>query len=198
MSLLGRIKNPEGLAGIIAKYLTFLSVLTIISIVLSVVGGIIIVVNPEISIFGPDESKVLNLGKGIQYSVGGPATDYVKQSRCGDLILIVSSIIYLVATWLVLRWLTSILRSMAKKRPFDQKNPKRISYVALVVILSGFVSPWLDYCFFRHEFHLYNLKSFLVRYRPDINTIFLGLLLLVLAGAFAHGCYLQREVDETL
>ncbi len=198
MSLLGRINNPEKLAGIIARYLTFLNVLIIVLIVLSVVSCVRIVMGSDISIWEPEMNPVLSLGNGIRYLVDAPVVDGGSKSLSRDLATIVGLIIFEVVVLVVIRSSRAVLRSVAEKRPFDQENPKRIRNIAVVVIVSGFLSPWLTYFLTRHELKLYNLEVFSIRYRPDGNSISLGLLLLVLAGVFAYGCQLQQEIGKTI
>ncbi len=91
-----------------------------------------------------------------------------------------------------------LLREVKEKRPFSSTSVKHVMYMSYTLILAGIIIPIFASVFFRQIMLAVESPELSINYSPDINTIFLGLLLYLLGKIFAYGNYLQAEVDGTV
>ncbi|HHT41848.1 MAG TPA: DUF2975 domain-containing protein [Firmicutes bacterium] len=109
-----------------------------------------------------------------------------------------AAIVYALVFVYVLRRLREVLDTVVMGEPFHRDNPKRIRDIGLGVTAAAFLVPAANSWVAHQMIQSFSLSGFSIVYSPDVQIIFTGLLLLVLAGVFAYGCYLQEEMDQTV
>ena len=95
-------------------------------------------------------------------------------------------------------YLLGILRSVKKGSPFVKENASRLSIMGFILIggsiIVGFIYSLMVYTIFE-ALKITNLS---VNFQINSTMFASGLLLLILAGVFRYGSYLQEEYDATL
>ena len=94
--------------------------------------------------------------------------------------------------------LRDLLKTVAQGVPFDKENPMRLVNIASVVIGGAFLFPALNELVAGRMIDTFLLKGFSLKYSADLFLLLAGLMMLIMAGVFKYGCYLQNEYDETL
>lgn len=98
----------------------------------------------------------------------------------------------------LLYFLSGILRSVEKGSPFVKENALRISIMGYI-LLGGSVIVGLAYSITAFTlFEALNITDVSVNFQLNSTMFASGLLLLILAGIFRYGSYLQEEYDSTL
>ena len=99
---------------------------------------------------------------------------------------------------LFLRQLVGILGEVENGRPFSPDNARRLGRMGILIIVSSIVYRIGQAAALSTVIHVAGLTDLSVNYTPDMDMIFIGILLFILAGIFKYGSYLQEEYDATL
>jgi len=91
-----------------------------------------------------------------------------------------------------------ILKSVTVDRSFDQQNSKSLFIISIAFIVGAFVINIAEGFAVRQVFTTFGNDNLGMNYSPNYSMLFTGILLIVLAGAFKYGNYLQDEFDETV
>ncbi|MEW6081475.1 MAG: DUF2975 domain-containing protein [Bacillota bacterium] len=100
----------------------------------------------------------------------------------------------------VIYQLRKVFGSVAGGCPFEPGNPGRIRLIGIAICISSAVrsvGSFLGGWFIEHAV---NFPGIEVRalLRPDLNTLFLGLVVMVLSEVFRYGSVLQEDHDLTV
>ena len=94
--------------------------------------------------------------------------------------------------------LIDILRSVQKGSPFVKENASRLAKMGYILlggsIIVGFTYSLMVYTIFE----ALKITNISVNFQINSTMFASGLLLLILAGVFRYGSYLQEEYDATL
>ena len=135
-------------------------------------------------------------------AIDGTATLVVPEGYAGSGFLWTANTLFLVL--IPLAWLLrKILREVKAGRPFTLENVRRIKYIGYFVLVSVPVNWLVQYLFARNYSSFVRIPGAEVSGGPDftdfsLNSIFTGLLILVLAQIFDLGVRLQDDSDLTV
>jgi hypothetical protein len=91
-----------------------------------------------------------------------------------------------------------ILNTVIADNPFEKGNSVKLTVIALVLVLESVIAPFLEERIVKTIIQMLQINNINVSYAMDGNLLFTGILILILAGVFQYGNYLQEEVDSTL
>ena len=91
-----------------------------------------------------------------------------------------------------------ILTTVIVDNPFEKGNSKNLTVISLALIAGSFIMPFMEGRIATAIIQTLKIDSIHVSYSMDGNLLFTGILILILAGVFQYGNYLQEEVDSTL
>ena len=91
-----------------------------------------------------------------------------------------------------------ILKTVAMDVPFDKNNPKRLLNIGITLLIGAFAVEYVEGRVAQAIVDLLKLEDIVINISPDGIMIFTGFLVIILAGVFQYGNYLQEEYDATL
>ena len=91
-----------------------------------------------------------------------------------------------------------ILKTVSNDIPFEKSNPKRLLIIGITLLIGSFAVKYVMGMVALTLVSLLKLKDIDINFSPDGTMIFNGLIVIVLAGVFQYGNYLQEEYDATL
>jgi hypothetical protein len=91
-----------------------------------------------------------------------------------------------------------ILKTVADNRPFERNNAKRLFIIGIVLIISSVVLKFIEARFAFAIIDMLKIENIDVNFTIDGAMLLTGFLILILAGVFQYGSYLQEEYDTTL
>lgn len=109
------------------------------------------------------------------------------------IVIVISSIFVIVNHNLRL-----ILKTVADNRPFERNNAKRLFIIGIVLIISSVVWKITEGIFALTVINTLNIENIDVTFTVDVAMLLTGFLILILAGVFQYGSYLQEEYNATL
>lgn len=98
----------------------------------------------------------------------------------------------------IFRQIQLILCSVKDNKPFDINNAKRLTIVGTVLIIGSLVVRAAQYFVASAIVEKLKLDNVSVNIGVDSNMILMGLIVLILAGVFKYGNYLQQQYDSTV
>jgi hypothetical protein len=99
---------------------------------------------------------------------------------------------------IVLFELRRILKSVAADHPFEKGNSKNITVIGTTLIAGSLIIPVLEGRIFSEIIRALQISNINFSYSMDCTLLFTGIIILILAGVFQYGNYLQEEVDSTI
>lgn len=87
---------------------------------------------------------------------------------------------------------------VGNEKPFSEKNIKRFNSIGIAFVVSGFLFPIFNGLLFNNITNMLSLDNVNVNYMMNLQQIFIGLLIIVLANIFEYGAYLQEDHDMTV
>ena len=91
-----------------------------------------------------------------------------------------------------------ILKTVVADNPFEKGNSRNLTVIALTLIVGSVIVPILQWQIAATIIQMLHINNMNATYSVDGNLLFTGILILILAGVFQYGNYLQEEVDSTL
>ena len=91
-----------------------------------------------------------------------------------------------------------ILKTVVADNPFEKGNSRNLTVIALVLVAGSVIVPILQWQIAATIIQMLHINNMNATYSVDCNLLFTGILILILAGVFQYGNYLQEEVDSTL
>lgn len=98
----------------------------------------------------------------------------------------------------ILKQLELILGTVKDDKPFAPENSKRLTTIGITLMIGSFIERAGEFFVASTMIDTLKLKDLSVNYSADSNMILIGFVVLVLAGVFKYGCYLQNEYDSTV
>ncbi|MGI6365956.1 MAG: DUF2975 domain-containing protein [Bacillota bacterium] len=99
---------------------------------------------------------------------------------------------------LICKLLAGILRQVTEGHPFAPGNANKITAIAAIVMVGSLVVNLIQAAMAYAGIVVFDIPNITINISPNLSMFFVGLLLLILAGIFKYGSYLQDEVDATL
>lgn len=100
---------------------------------------------------------------------------------------------------LILIGIRKLIRKVKEGSPFDFKNAEVLRRMGLVFIGGSLVLPLANTTLMSTLVHTFNVISDMrVNFAINLQFVFMGLLIMVLAYVFSYGSYLQEEHDATV
>jgi hypothetical protein len=131
----------------------------------------------------------------------GPGGIKFKANRSFLIITRIFEIGFLVLFFLVVCLLRKIFHGLVKeKNPFRKENPGRIRWIGYLIIIFSILSSFFDFYVWKYIARHISIKEVSFGYGVGFNleTIFLGLVVLVLSEIFRSGVQLQEDRDLTV
>ena len=91
-----------------------------------------------------------------------------------------------------------ILKTAADNSPFERNNAKRLFIIGIVLIISSVVWKFIEGRLALAVIDMLKIENIDVIFTIDGAMLLFGFLILILAGVFQYGSYLQEEYDATL
>jgi hypothetical protein len=107
------------------------------------------------------------------------------------------SVVLLIAS-AVLFEVKRILKTVVEDKPFEKGNSKNLTIISLVLIAASFILPIFEGRVFSAAIKTLQVGNISIGYSMNWTLLLTGILILILAGVFQYGNYLQEEVDSTL
>jgi len=101
-------------------------------------------------------------------------------------------------TAMILFEIKRILKSVIQDNPFKKGNSRNLTVIALVLIIGSCILPFLEARVVSEIIRVLQIANINFSYSVDSTMMFSGIIVLILAGVFQYGNYLQEEVDSTL
>ncbi|NLC53758.1 MAG: DUF2975 domain-containing protein [Firmicutes bacterium] len=108
----------------------------------------------------------------------------------------VSLVVLMAAT--IFRQVRNILKTVVQDCPFAEENVKRLFIIAFSLITGSVLINVAQYLLVVAAVQSLQINCLQVSYATDLTMLTTGLLILILAGVFKYGCFLQKEYDATL
>ncbi|HCX78807.1 MAG TPA: hypothetical protein DG577_05285 [Firmicutes bacterium] len=142
------------------------------------------------------ESMRLSLGSTISFSIG----DLGDVSFKPVLLAILISCAVALPLFAAICWqLAGILKTVKEDRPFADENAKRLMIIGIVLLNASWIFKVIETVTASVIITAFSIPNISISYNiVDSTILFMGLLVLILAGVFKYGSYLQNEYDATL
>ena len=98
----------------------------------------------------------------------------------------------------VLIQLKQIITDVYHKIPFSDKNIKRLKYMGIAYLVSSVVLPMVNGSLFAMVANTFNIFEATVSFSMDLQSVFIGIIILILAYVFEYGAALQEDIDLTV
>jgi hypothetical protein len=158
-------------------------------------------------LFVPGKDMVIspNLTGSLQTSIGG--TMVVKFDLQSLGVIIIKPFLQAMFMWIsfvslmvsvLLYELKRILKTVVADNPFEKGNSKNLTVIAFTLLVGSLILPIFEGRIAMAVIDVLKISNFNVNFMIDWNLLMAGILILILAGVFQYGNYLQEEVDSTL
>ena len=91
-----------------------------------------------------------------------------------------------------------IMKTVVKDNPFEKGNSKNLTVIAAVLIAGSLIVPIFEGRIAWTIIQTLQIANIGIGYSLNGTLLAAGILILILAGVFQYGNYLQEEVDSTL
>lgn len=185
------------LANLLHTVVRILFWITVVAAVAGVIGSVVMAFMPA-SYFntGNTTSLALAMDSVIKYRLDPPLTPVSLKPVFFTALL--TSIPAFVLLALIFSNLAGILKTVKAEKPFAAENAKRLTVMGVVILASSVLVNVLQAAVVLVMVTTLDIANIDINYNINFTMLFMGLLLLILAGIFRYGNYLQDEVDSTL
>ena len=94
--------------------------------------------------------------------------------------------------------LYTLLYTVEEDRPFAKENTTRLRVMGMILLLYSALIPGAGVLVASTMIDIFDIKNIMVVYSVNLTLLISGLIMLILAGIFHYGNYLQSEYDTTL
>jgi len=98
----------------------------------------------------------------------------------------------------ILIQLKTIISDVSNKIPFSDKNIKRLKYMGIAYLVSSIVLPIVNGTLFVKIANTFNIFDATINFSIDFQSVFIGIIILILAYVFEYGATLQEDIDLTV
>ncbi|MCK4258854.1 MAG: DUF2975 domain-containing protein [Halanaerobiales bacterium] len=168
----------------------------IVGTVVSVITALIISFIPQQKFIGWGQFN-LTIDNFITYEVNTQTLSNVSAKPILLTILLMTTILFF-GIAILLRQLRDLLKTVAQDNPFAEENAKRITVIGVIFLVGSVVYKATAVIVAMTIINTYNLYNVNVNFKPDGFMLFTGFIVLILAGIFQYGSFLQQEYDSTI
>jgi Protein of unknown function (DUF2975) len=168
--------------------------------------GLFIIAN-IVLLFIPEKNLVIsaNISGSLAATINGTQLFKFDPQSIGDIMIkyvlqavfLWVSVVLLIAS-AVLFEVKRILKTVVEDKPFEKGNSKNLTIISLVLIAASFILPIFEGRVFSAAIKTLQVGNISIGYSMNWTLLLTGILILMLAGVFQYGNYLQEEVDSTL
>jgi hypothetical protein len=167
-------------------------------------AGLFLLGNIIISIV-PASKMVMDASGSLSATVGGMMFFKFDPQISGD--IIIKPFLQAFFSWIIVSGLMvsiilfeikRILKSVLQDNPFKLGNSKNLTVIGAVLIVGSFIIPFLEGKTISAIIRALHINGINFSFSIDGTMLFSGIIVLILAGVFKYGSYLQEEVDSTL
>lgn len=150
-----------------------------------------------------DYQKIPFLTSGSSIDIGNTLRVNLSELPGADMIHVIIALMITVSIcgFIMLpffKQLSLMLKSTENGLPFAAENAKRLSVMGIAIIVMSVVYRIGEYITMQSVLKTINAQGMTAQLGIDTTGILMGVLLLILAGIFKYGSYLQEEYDTTL
>ncbi|MCR3920920.1 MAG: DUF2975 domain-containing protein [Firmicutes bacterium] len=183
----------------------FLRILAQISFWLVVVLGAASLALGVATLFMSSDSFTFNFLDNIRLSMDGVLqfdlslaniTATTKKEIITTILFALSS--FAIIYGLIISQLTSFLKTVENGMPFASANVKRLNMIGILFIVGSFIINTVYGLVANKIIHALGISTLSVNLQSDANMLFMGIIIIILAGIFRYGSYLQDEYDATI
>ncbi len=98
----------------------------------------------------------------------------------------------------ILIQLKTIITDVSNKIPFSDKNVKRLKYMGIAYLISSIVLPIVNGTLFVTLAKTFNIFDATINFSIDFQSVFIGIIILIIAYVFEYGAALQEDIDLTV
>ncbi|QMS85014.1 DUF2975 domain-containing protein [Candidatus Xianfuyuplasma coldseepsis] len=98
----------------------------------------------------------------------------------------------------VMIYIRNILRDTIDQNPFSDNNVNRLKYIGYGYLIASVVLPYINNLFFWQLIHQLDLFEATINFSIHFQSVFMGVIILILANIFDYGSYLQEDHDMTV
>jgi hypothetical protein len=158
-------------------------------------------------LFIPEKNLVIsaNISGSLAATINGTQLFKFDPQSTGDIMIkhVLQAVflwvsIVLLITSAVLFEVKRILKTVVEDKPFEKGNSKNLTIISLVLIAASFILPIFEGRVFSTAIKTLHIGNINIGYTMNWTLLLTGILILILAGVFQYGNYLQEEVDSTL
>jgi len=168
--------------------------------------GIFLLAN-FVLIFIPGKDLILpaNLSGSFSGSINGISIFRVNPQTNGN--IMIKPVLQALFLWLtvgaamvavILFEVKKILKTVCADNPFEKSNSKNLTVIACALIVGSLTVNIFAARFASAVIKALQIANMSLGYSIDLTLLLTGILILILAGVFRYGNYLQEEVDSTL
>lgn len=99
---------------------------------------------------------------------------------------------------IIFKQISNILKTVEEDRPFSEENSRRLTIIGVILIIGSVVFRAAEGVVASAIIHTLDIQNMQINYGLDGFMMLSGFLILILAGVFKYGSYLQQEYDATL
>ena len=98
----------------------------------------------------------------------------------------------------VMIYIRNILNETIEVGPFSQNNVLRLKYIGYGYLIASVALPLVGNVFFWQFIHQLDLFDATINMSVNLQAVFMGVIILILASIFDYGAYLQEDHDMTV
>jgi hypothetical protein len=164
--------------------------------VLAILGFIIVLFIPE-TVFNFAVGTIkLEIGDAIKYIISEPIDG--GNVKFITLIAIVVGLVHIIFSLLLFYAVYKILAEVKNNNPFAKANVKHLYFIAFTFLAGSVLIPTFNFILGMFTIKKLNIININSEFSLNLDYIFIGLLILILANIFNYGAYLQNEYNETV
>jgi hypothetical protein len=99
---------------------------------------------------------------------------------------------------LLVKQLEGLLRTVEKNEPFVSDNTKRLVYIGFILIIGSFLYKGAGFIVASSIINTFHITNIDLVYSVENSMTLVGFMILIVAGVFKYGSFLQKEYDSTL
>ena len=141
--------------------------------------------------------SISTIGGAIRYGIGSDLYGDINFKLLMQTMLPAVTVVSLIMI-VIAHNLRSILKTIKDERPFDKNNSKRILVIGIVLIAGSVIIKIVEGMTALAIINSLEIKNVDVVFTVDGAMLLPGILIIILAGIFRYGSYLQDEYDTTL
>lgn len=200
MSQKAEVVQTRKMARTVGKIVNFLFWLLVFASVVSACAIVYVALLPAERLEGAAGAGSLSFTEPKLFTFRVPL-ESLTGAALRTIILVIASMLMISCTsWsLILKQLLGILKTVERNRPFTEENARRISVIGWILVVGSVVFSIVKTVASEVAIRAIDVvPGVTVTFQWDVSLALAGFCLLILAGVFRYGAYLQQEYDTTV